>query len=405
VEFNLGSSFSQIISALSQIIALENQQRIYHSWRVAIVATEIARKINPEAASQVFYAGLLHDVGTINLDEGLLQSLPPGQQLLHPQLREHPLKGARIVEEIPGMDLAANIIMDHHERWDGQGYPHGKRCEEINDGAQCLRVADAFDLCLQTNPRNDQDAIIKLLAEQKNREFSPSVFEVFCEVISHNIYCQEIHRDECLAETILEVQNSLPVLELKTGSDVIGITLRVFARVIDAKHCYTSGHSQRVSQYSILLAENLGLSHDAVSQIKWASLLHDAGKVAIPQYILNKPGALTPEEFLIVKKHPELTAEIIKFIDVFRDLLLIVRHHHEHFDGDGYPDCLKNTNIPLLARIITVADAFDAMTSPRPYQKMKSIKEALSELEAQKGRQFDGEIINKAQEIFFALTV
>ncbi len=405
MDINLGNSFSQIVSALSQIIALENHKRMFHSWRVAIISTEMARKITPETVNQVFYAGLLHDVGTINLEENLLQQLPWERQIVLPQIREHPLRGARIVEEIPGLDLAANIILDHHERWDGGGYPHQKRNEEINEGAQCLRIADAYDLCLEQNPQADCWKIIKIMSEYKSKEFSPSVFEAFSEVIAHDIYCQDVSRDECLQEVAGEIQKSLPEVQLQAKSDVIGVTLRVFARVIDAKHQYTSGHSQRVSQYSILLAESLGLSHDEVSQIKWASLLHDAGKVAIPQTILNKPGPLTPEEFALVKTHPELTAEIIKFITVFQNLLLIVRHHHEHFNGDGYPGSLKNTNIPLLARVITVADAFDAMTSPRPYQRMKSIKEALAELVVQKGRQFDGQIIDRAEEVFLALTV
>ncbi len=405
MELNLESSFSQIINALSQIIALENHQRIFHAWRVAVLATEVTRKINPEDTSQVFYASLLHDVGTVGIDEISLKKLSLVQQLTHPVIQAHPVKGSKIVQEIPGLEQAAEIIMDHHERWDGNGYPHHKREDEINFGAQCLRVADAYAFCLRDNPQISYDQIMKQLEEQKNKEFCASVYEAFGEVLAHNQYCREISRDECLEEVIIELQQALPQLQIQSKSDVIGVTLRVFARVIDAKHRYTSGHSQRVSQYSMLLAESLHLDHDEISQIKWASLLHDAGKVAIPQYILNKPGLLTEEEYALVKRHPEMTAEIIKYIDVFKNLVSVVRHHHEHVNGLGYPDKLETQNIPYLARIITVADAFDAMTSPRPYQRMKSIQEALTELERQKGAQFDGEIIIQAKEIFLALTV
>lgn len=405
MEFNLGSSFSQIINALSQIIALENHQRIFHAWRVTILATELARKITPEDINQVFYASLLHDVGTVSIDNGIRKHLSLDQERAHPVIFAHPVKGAKIVQEIPGLELAAEIIMDHHERWDGEGYPHQKQSEDINIGAQCLRIADSYDFCLQDNPQLDYEQSMKLLAGQKNREFCSSVYEVFGEVLAHNEYCREINRDECLEEAFIELQQSLPRLQCSDKSDVIGVTLRVFARVIDAKHIYTSGHSQRVSQYAMLLAEALHLDHDEISRIKWASLLHDAGKVAIPQAILNKPGPLSEEEFELVKRHPEITAEIIKYIDVFKNLVPTVRHHHEHFNGRGYPDHLESQQIPYLSRIITVADAFDAMTSPRPYQKMKSIHEALAELEQQKDSQFDGEIINQAKEVFMALTV
>jgi len=405
VEFNLESSFSQIINALSQIIALENHQRIFHAWRVAVLATEVARKITPEDINQVFYASLLHDVGTVSIDHNIFKQLSLAQQRAHPVILEHPVKGARIVQEIPGMEPAAEIIMDHHERWDGEGYPHHKRNEDINFGAQCLRIADAYDFYLQDNSQLDYDQAMHFLGEQKNKEFCSSVYEAFSEVLAHNQYCREINQDECLEEAFIELQQGLPRLQCQTKSDVIGVTLRVFARVIDTKHLYTSGHSQRVSQYSMLLAEAMHLDHDEISRIKWASLLHDAGKVAIPQSILNKPGPLNEEEFALVKRHPEITAEIIKYIDVFKNLVPTVRHHHEHFDGQGYPDKLETQQIPYLSRIITVADAFDAMTSPRPYQRMRSIQEALAELDRRKGSQFDGEIIDQAKEIFMALTV
>ncbi|MDD5756316.1 MAG: HD domain-containing protein [bacterium] len=405
MEFNLESSFSQIINALSQIIALENHQRIFHAWRVAVLATEVARKITPEDINQVFYASLLHDVGSVSIDNGIRPQLSLDQQRAHPVIFAHPVKGARIVQEIPGLELAAEIIMDHHERWDGAGYPHEKQNEDINIGAQCLRIADSYDFCLQDNPQLDYEQSIKQLGEQKNKEFCSSVYEAFSEVLAHNEYCREINRDECLEEAVVELQQVLPRLQCQDKSDVIGITLRVFARVIDAKHLYTSGHSQRVSQYAMLLAEALHLDHDEISRIKWASLLHDAGKVAIPQSILNKPGPLSEEEFAVVRRHPETTADIIKYIDVFKNLVPTVRHHHEHFNGLGYPDHLEMQQIPYLSRIITVADAFDAMTSPRPYQKMKSIQEALAELECQKDNQFDGEIVNGAREVFLALTV
>lgn len=404
MQIDIENSFSQIINALSQIIALESNEHISHAWRVAVVATEIARKLIPDTVSYVYYAGLLHDVGIIGFDENVWKNGQVNERT-YPEIEGHPNKGAKIVAEIPGLTPSAEIIMDHHECWNGSGFPRHKRSEEINEGAQCLRAADTFDLLLRRYPSRHFSDIIQDMEYYKNKEFSPTVFQAFQEVVSHNMYGVDMYHTDGLQEYIRDIQSSLAGLPLDPRTDAIGTTLRVFAKIIDAKHAYTCGHSQRVSQYSMLIGEALQLEHDQISKIKWASLLHDAGKVAIAKDILNKPGPLTPEEFDIVKKHPVLTGEIIKFIDDFQDLLLVVRHHHERFDGIGYPDALKNEDIPFLSRVITIADAFDAMTSPRPYQKTKSIHEALQELRRLKDKQFDGKIMATAVEVFHALTV
>ena len=166
-------------------------------------------------------------------------------------------------------------------------------------------------------------------------------------------------------------------------------TIEVLATAIDAKDPYTQGHSRRVTQYSVAIAEELSLSPKEIESIRYAGLLHDVGKIGIKDSIIRKPGRLTDEEYAIIKKHPAIGAKILRPVDFLADKIPGVLHHHEYYDGRGYPEHLTGESIPLAGRIICVADAFDAMTTNRPYRKGLSVKTAVGELQKFSGKQFD----------------
>jgi putative nucleotidyltransferase with HDIG domain len=166
-------------------------------------------------------------------------------------------------------------------------------------------------------------------------------------------------------------------------------TLYSMAKIMDARDPYTSQHSTRVTSLAIMQAEYLGLSEIDRDILYVSSKLHDIGKVGIPDSILLKPGPLTQEEFSIIKKHPDIGADILKSISIMERETEIIRHHHERYDGKGYPAGIKGDEIPLLSRIIALADTFDAMTSERPYRSALSTKEAIQEITRCKGTQFD----------------
>jgi len=178
-------------------------------------------------------------------------------------------------------------------------------------------------------------------------------------------------------------------------------TIRVLTAALDAKDSYTQGHSMRVTEYSMAIAEELKLPEVERERIEYAGLLHDIGKIGISDYILCKPGKLTEEEFQIIKSHPVTGAKIIEPVEFLKDKVPLVRHHHEKFDGSGYPDGLKGKEIPLGARIIAVSDAFDAMTSTRAYRSNLPYEDALNEIKKNKGRQFDPEIADAFIRVFF----
>jgi putative nucleotidyltransferase with HDIG domain len=142
----------------------------------------------------------------------------------------------------------------------------------------------------------------------------------------------------------------------------------MLAGAVDEKDPYTKGHSDRVTRYSVLLAKELGLRNEDIEKIRISAQLHDVGKIGIEDRILKKPGALTPEEFEIMKTHTTKGAAILRPVDMLREMLPGIELHHESLDGRGYPHGLKGDQIPLMPRIIMVADTFDAMTTNRPYQ-------------------------------------
>jgi len=171
-------------------------------------------------------------------------------------------------------------------------------------------------------------------------------------------------------------------------------TIRAIVKAIEAKDGYTRGHTERVTEYSLLIGEEMGLSDDEKRKLEISALLHDVGKIGIPDAILGKPGRLTDEEFNVVKSHPERGAEIMGSIQQMSDVLDGIKYHHERYDGKGYPEGLKDGKIPLIARIIGVADAFDAMTTDRPYRKGLPVDEAKRRLVEGAQTQFDKNIIS-----------
>jgi len=165
-------------------------------------------------------------------------------------------------------------------------------------------------------------------------------------------------------------------------------TIKALAAAIDAKDPYTRGHSQRVVQYSLMCGRSLSLSHRELETIEYSGILHDIGKIGIPDAILSKKGLLTDEERCEIRKHPVISANIIHDIPFLKPVIEIVRHHHEKYDGSGYPDGLIGESIPKGARILAVADAFDAMMSDRPYRAHMPQNHAIIELRKHSGKQF-----------------
>jgi HD-GYP domain-containing protein (c-di-GMP phosphodiesterase class II) len=180
---------------------------------------------------------------------------------------------------------------------------------------------------------------------------------------------------------------------LRQNQELFLETIRTLAAAIDAKDPYTKGHSERVSAYSMAIARHLGLSFDEVFHVRIAAILHDVGKLGIEDGILNKPGGLTDEEYAVMRRHPDIGAQIMAPISKLKTIIPGIRNHHETWDGNGYPDRLTGEEIPMVARIIGVADTFDAMTTNRPYQEAMTLDYVTQKLRSMAGTRFDPKVV------------
>lgn len=195
-------------------------------------------------------------------------------------------------------------------------------------------------------------------------------------------------------KTIRKINIELEQSKDKLADAYMG-TVEALRIAVDAKDTYTKGHSDRVAFYSKLLAKEIGISDEEQERIYIGGLFHDIGKIGVPDAILQKQDRLTFEEYSEIKNHPLIGAQIINAATIFEDIIPIVKYHHERFDGKGYPGKLVGEEIPLYARIVTIADAFDAMTSDRQYRKGLLIDVAKDELIKNAGTQFDENLSKK----------
>jgi putative nucleotidyltransferase with HDIG domain len=192
-------------------------------------------------------------------------------------------------------------------------------------------------------------------------------------------------------EVIENIKEHLNKQKRFYSADILD-SVQSLALALDAKDSYTEGHSKRVSEYAFMLARYLGLDSVEIEWIRLAASMHDIGKIGIPEGILCKPGKLTKEEYEVMKKHPVIGARILKPIKPLEKVTNLVLYHHEYWDGSGYPNGLSKTEIPIGSRIVSIVDAYQAMTSSRPYRTALPQEEAISRLKAGKEKQWDPDL-------------
>ncbi len=193
----------------------------------------------------------------------------------------------------------------------------------------------------------------------------------------------------------LGLSDSLRVKELEEQLvSMQASMIRAFNQLLDMKDLNTGFHSTRLAEWAVRVGKELGLDEKCLHDVEIAALLHDIGKMGVPDAILQKPGRLTPDEYALMKKHPEYSWAVVRLFPGMSRASLFVLHHHESYDGKGYPGELKAEEIPIGARIVCVIDSFDAMVSSRPYRKGLPFEEAMRRLILGSGTQFDPEVLN-----------
>ena len=394
--FDTRQVFNELMAALSMALDMDARGKLYHAWRVALVAGLTAELMLPDKVNDVFYAGLLHDIGAMGLDDHIVHQMISGEPLTDPIILEHSDRGAAIVKELPVLAEAALYILEHHEHWDGTGTPAGRKGPDLTVGGQIVAVADQLDILLRLYPRDEGKKALEIIKKRSGTSLMPEVVEAFLAAVAETPYYQKVQNYNALPSLMEEALNKLPPISC-VHPQPFKATVRVFAKIIDAKHKYTAGHSHRVAAYGVKLAEEIGYGEDQLEELEIAGLLHDFGKISVPNRILDKAGPLDEDEFAVIRAHPGRTAELLNMIEGLKHLAWIAAGHHERYDGRGYPLKLAGEEIPLGARILCIADAFDAMTSNRSYQRNRSFEEAGEVIKKYAGSQFDPELAKAAE--------
>lgn len=270
------------------------------------------------------------------------------------------------------------------------------------DGVECLEVLEREEpdlILLDLNmPRLGGLDVLRKLRKDKSKRLIPVIVltaytdeeEVALKEGAIDFLPKPFNAARLLSRIASHIRMKIYMDELE---DIDNLLFALVA-IIEARDGYTEKHLKRVKKYSLAVGETLGLTKQEIGKLEKGAILHDIGKIGIPDKILLKPALLSSEEYELVKSHTILGWKICSNLRSLRGGVdLIVKHHHEWWDGSGYPDGLGGEKIPLLARIVAVADAFDAMTTERPYRRRRSTEDALEELKRQSGRQFEPEIV------------
>ena len=262
---------------------------------------------------------------------------------------------------------------------------HCLRAHSLGEAMWRLRNESAIDVVLIA-PGRAIHSYIDLCRHMKfgpRNTFVSVVFILEPEFGNHRIDAYQAGADDCIQlpaprnEIVLRLMNAIRATRASSSLEDATTVITALANAIEGKDEYTCGHVERVATYSVEIGKRVGVDAKELSALRKGALVHDIGKVAVPDHVLNKPGKLTDEEMDIVRRHPIVGYEILQPLRTFQDVLPIVRWHHERPNGGGYPDGLTGDELPLLPRIVAVADCFDALNTDRPYRRALAFSECI----------------------------
>lgn len=297
--------------------------------------------------------------------------------------------------EMSGVDFLAAVRHQHSDvvRMMLTGYT------DMTIAVEAINKGEIYRLI--TKPWNDEELKATLRQAFDHYDLKAEIKRLNSVTREQNFKLQDMNKN--LEEKVRERTKQLDGKNTELRTAYIQ-TIRALAEAIDAKDAYTRGHSERVAVYASRIARQMNMRKELIERVYFAGLLHDVGKIGIPDAIITKPDRLNAEEYEEIKRHPEIGAKILEPVEFLRSVVPCVRHHHEWYDGcdKGYPDRLSGDQIPLPSRVIVVADTVEAMTSDRPYRKALSVEVVIAEMHKYSGTQFDPVVVDAFLELLEA---
>lgn len=371
-------NFRHMVYALSDALDLVGVDDFAHGKRVGIMASECAKHMgmNESDVLFLFNLGLLHDIGvsSTHVHKCLIDEFDWEESQIHAEV------GHNLLINFAPLSRMALPIRYHHTHWDRliQLAVH----PDIAKQANLIFLVDRVDaLAAPYSASNTvlqhKDEIREKIESRAHTYFSPELVEIFLNVSNSEAFwlLLEAHSVQTYLRDALWNDETY-----QATMDHLKHLAFIFSRIVDAKSPFTAIHSLGVARLSCFLAEKMGVSEENCEKLEIAGMLHDLGKLRIPDEILDKPTALDPNERLIIKAHSFETFQILHKIRGFEDIAIWAAYHHEEPDGSGYPFRIKNESMPLEARILRVADIFQAMIEDRPYRKRLNPHEAMTTL-------------------------
>jgi len=432
---------SDVVSALSGALDLTEGQPMGHAVRSCILGMRIAEELRlpAQSCSDLYYALLLKDAGCssnsarmhqilgsddlrakreVKFEDWtkpslsglryLLRNVLPGTSLPRRLVKSVKLgfeqnqnnaevigarceRGAEIARKIGLSQASSEAIRGLDEHWNGAGYPEHRKGQEIPILSRIMNVSQTLEVFARE--RGPAEAV-RVVSERSGRWFDPEIARIVRSLEHDPALWEKVHSKNA-REFVLQME---PGTGVRASSERIDSICRAFAEVIDAKSPYTFTHSMGVAEAAVDISEGLGLAPQTTVFVRRAALLHDLGKLSVSNAILEKPGKLTDEEWKSMKMHPVYTRVILERISGFKDLAFVAAAHHERLDGKGYPDGLSAEHLPLTARIICVADVYQALCERRPYRDSLPVKVVFGMMAEDASTRLDSECLAALRE-------
>jgi len=399
MDFNLNEFLRAVANTLDVIEIDIFGMLMNHSKRIAYISVKIGRELllTNEEIFDLASLAILHDNGaSMKILQDNLKGTAKEKINIMESRKEHCIIGEDNLRNFPFLTNPQNIIRYHHEKYDGSGF-FGLSKDEIPLLAQIIAISDILDLAFDLRNAINKEIITAFVHEYRNTFFSPVLSDVFLKIANHHEFWEALS-DKNIDDSLKKV---IPIFSHELSYNEVRTITKTFSKIIDAKSEYTQTHSSGLSEKLEKMAEFYKMDTIMTLKLLIATDLHDLGKLAINNNLLDKPGELSKEEFEEIKRHPKITRLCLQDIKGFEEITKWASNHHEKLDGSGYPEGLIAKDLDFNSRLITCLDIYQALREERPYRKSMDHNKAMEILKSMaEAGQLDHIIVDDINSVF-----